>query len=128
MLERRTFWKAVYQNGNFLLQFNADGSENKYTTINRAQLSQFVLYRDKKPMVVIHLNGKKRLIYRMRRAMNNHGYKEIVYIAGWQETTNGVNTQMISFLFEDNHIEIVDQFYEDHSWFYSVNFIPEEVT
>jgi hypothetical protein len=62
----------------------------------------------------------------MRRAMNNKGYEEVVFLAGWQERANGKNTQMIMFLFEDNHIEIVDRFYENHLWFYSINFLKNE--
>jgi hypothetical protein len=122
----RTVWEAVYSDGTSLKQFNGDGHENKYTDIDRKKITQFVLYRDKKPLVIIHLGGKKRLIYRIRRAQNNKGYTEAVYLAGWQEKQNGINTQMISFLFEDNSIEIVDRFYENHLWFYSINFIPEE--
>jgi hypothetical protein len=122
----QTEWLAVYNDGTTLPQYKADGSENKYPEIQRAKLIQFVLLRDKNPKLVIHLDQNKKLIYRMRVAANNKGIVERVYLAGWQEQSNGVNTQMITFLFEDGHIEIVDRFYEDHLWFYSINFIKEE--
>lgn len=123
---KETFWMALYNNGTSLIQYEQDGTENKYTDITRNKLIQFILFRADKPLVVIHLDSNKKLIYRMRRAMNNKGYEEVVFLAGWQESTNGRNTQMIMFLFEDNHIEIVDRFYEDHLWFYSSNFLPDE--
>jgi hypothetical protein len=123
---KETFWTAGYDDGTQLTQYELDRSENKYTDIDRNKLIQFILYRSDKPAVVIHIDSNKKLIYRMRRAMNNKGYEEVVFLAGWQERTNGRNTQMITFLFEDNHIEIVDRFYENHLWFYSINFIKEE--
>ena len=125
-MQNKTCWKAIYSNGESLLQFNFDGSENKYSNIDRARLVRFDLCRDNQPLLVIHLSHKKKLIYRMRRAMNNRGKEEVVYLAGWQENQNGKNVQMIAFLFEDNHTEIVDRFYEDHPWFYSIKFLKEE--
>jgi hypothetical protein len=119
-------WKAIYSDGESLMQFDADGGENKYVDINRTRLIQFLLYRDNIPAVVVHLGPHKKLIYRMRRAMNNHGEEEAVFLAGWQELRGGKSVQMISFLFEDGHVEIVDRFYEDHLWFYSINFLKEE--
>jgi hypothetical protein len=121
-----TFWVAGYNDGTQLTQYAPDGRENKYTDIERRKLIQFILFRSGKPLVVIHLDRKKKLIYRMRRAMNNKGYEEAVFLAGWQEKRNSKNTQMIMFLFKDNHIEIVDRFYEDHLWFYAINFLPDE--
>ena len=121
-----TSWKAIYSDGSSLPQFNENRSENKYFDIDRSRLVQFVLIRNGAPAVVIHLGGNKKLIYRMRRAMDNKGRHEDVYLAGWQEKRNGQNVQMIMALFEDNHIEIVDRFYEKHPWFYSINFLKEE--
>jgi glycerophosphoryl diester phosphodiesterase len=126
MEEDKISWKAIYDGGESLSQFNLDGRENKYTDIDRKKITQFVLYRDKTPVVVIHLGGKKRLIYRMRRALDNHGNQEAVYLAGWQEKRNGTNIQSIVFLFEDGHVEILDRFYEKNLWFYAINFLPDE--
>lgn len=126
MTENETYWKAVYEDGESLSQFDPTGHENKYTDIERNKLIQFILYRAGKPLVVIHLNNNKKLIYRMRRAMNNHGEEETVFLAGWQEMRSHKNVQMVMFLFQDNHIEIVDRFYEDHRWFYKINFLKEE--
>ena len=122
----QTEWQAIYNDGTTLSQYNEDRGENKYTDIKRDKIIQFVLKRDSIPKVVIHLDQNKKLIYRMRTAANNKGIIERVYLAGWQERVDDINTQMISFLFEDGHIEIVDRFYEDHVWFYAINFIAEE--
>lgn len=124
--DMRTHWSAFYTDGKSLSQIAANGHENNYGDIDKKKLTKFVLYRYEEPMIVIHLGGNKRLIYRMRRAMNNHGEEETVYLAGWQERKNGMNVQMIAFLFENDHIEIVDRFVEGHPWFYPIQFMPEE--
>ena len=121
-----TEWQAIYNDGTTLPQYNEDGSENRYTDINRDTLTQFILFRYTRPKLVIHLDSHKKLIYRMRRAENDRGVQEVVYLVGWQEKRNGYNIQSISSLFEDDHIEVVDRFNEKHPWFYSINFIEEE--
>ena len=122
-------WKAIYTDGSELPQFNEDGTENKYKDINRSKLSKFVLLVDKNPKIVVHLDSNKKLIYRRRvaiRMVGNLKNQEAVYLVGWQENKNGINTQMICFLFEDGHVEVVDRFYENHPWLYSVNFLEVE--
>lgn len=121
-----TEWQAIYTDGTTLPQYNEDGSENKYTAIERDRLIQFIIYRYTRPKLIIHLDRHKKLIYRMRRAENDRGEQEAVYLVGWQEKRNGYNIQSLSFLFEDDHIEVVDGFKEDHPWFYSINFLSEE--
>ena len=118
-------WLAIYNDGSSLPQF-ADGTENKYTDIDRSRLVKFILFVGDTPKLVIHLDKNKRLIYRRRVALSFSGHQEIVYLAGWQELKHGINTQMICFLFEDGHIETVDRFYENHPWFYPVKFLPGE--
>jgi len=123
------YWKAIYGDGTSLSQYNADGSKNGYRDIDRSKLVCFALLQvnSDKPIVVLHLSLGQRLIYRRRVAQNvNTGEKTAVYLAGWQETVQGRNVQMICFVFEDGHIEVRNGFDENHPWFYSVNFLPEE--
>ena len=124
--ETDTIWNAIYENGESLSEIADDGSSNSYGDINKKSLTQFILYRYGAPVVVIHLDQKKKLIYRMRRARDNHGNEESVYLAGWQEKRNGMNIQMLVFLFSDGHIEVVDRFHEGHPWFYGIEFLEEE--
>lgn len=123
-------WRAIYDDGSELCQFNKDGLENKYTDINRDKLIQFTLWNKDTPILVVHLDGYKRLIYRKRYAViafgKRRGQKTLVHIVGWQQTKEGQNTQMICFVFEDGHIEVVDRFYENHPWFYSIIFMDIE--
>ena len=126
-------WKAIYNDGESLSQYNEKkGTENKYTDIDRSRLIQFVLLAEDNPKIVIHLDENKKLIYRRRVAVAfsgaNAGKQETVHLVGWQEKKQGINTQMICFLFEDGHVEIVDRFYENHPWFYAVIFLSEEET
>ena len=39
-------WKAIYSDDNELQQYNEDGTENKYTDINRELLNKFVIIKD----------------------------------------------------------------------------------
>lgn len=125
-------WKAVYNDGTFLNQYNNDGSENKYSEIDRANLSQFLLLRDTKELMVIiyFTRPSQKLIYRKRVAIyisgSKTGTQDVVYIVGWHENRNGTNVQMICFVFDDGHVEILDRFDKNHNWFYPIIFMEEE--
>lgn len=121
------YWKAVYNDKTELSQFNADGSENKYTDIDRGKLIRFDLWCNTHPVLIIHLDGYKRLICRRRVAQKLFsGEKTVVWLVGWQQTKKGVNSQMICAVFEDGHIEVIDRFIEGHGWFYPIIFMKEE--
>ena len=126
------FWKAIYRDGSCLMQFNSDGSENRYTAIRRNELSQFLLFHGGEVLLVLHLDEGKKLIYRRRVAVHfkigpqGKTGEESVYIVGWQENRRGVNVQSLCFVFEDGHIEVLDRFCEGTRWFYAVKFLPEE--
>ena len=121
------FWRAVYNDGAHLDEYNLDGTKNKYTDINRTILKQFIIFRNGIPHVILNLDANKRLIYRSRAAwIPQTREKDIVYFAGWQEKVNGKNVQMIVFLFRDGHVEILDRFDENHEWFYPCTFLKEE--
>lgn len=123
-----TEWRAVYSDDTFLDQYSGD-KENKYTDINRSKLKSFVLFRDNKPAIVLHLDSNKRLIYRKRTALHfsPEKYEESIYLVGWQETKDNKNCQMICVLFPDGRIEAIDGFKENHKWFYPVEMIKEEL-
>ena len=124
-------WEVVYEDGETLPQYNEDGTANKYTDIDRVRLKEFRLLSDGIKKLVIHLNGNKRLIYRKRVTMDiagpTQGQQRIVYLAGWQEKIDNRNIQMISFLFDDGHIEILDRFDENYVWSSSIVLLKEEV-
>jgi len=120
-------WEAFYKDGSSLSQFEGDVI-NRYGDIDLSKIVKFVLHKDEKVFMVLHLDANKRLIFRKRIAMKViSGKKQIVYIVGWQEKINGKNVQSLSFIFDDGHIEMVDKFRDDTAWFYSINFRPEEM-
>lgn len=118
-------WIAQYNDGVVLSQFNEDGTENKYSDIDRERLERFVLLDGDQVRIVLNMDHGKKLIYRRRVAksvLNN--LIDTVHIVGYQEAGRG---QTILFLFESSgHIEVTDGFKEDHKWFYPVRFLPEE--
>jgi hypothetical protein len=124
-------WCAVYTDGTSLRQYNEGEAGKKYTDIDRSKLKEFRLYVDGVKKVVISLDENKRLIYRKRVAMvisgGMQGQQQVIYIAGWQEKRDGKNTQMLCFLFDDGHIEILDKFDENHAWSSSIVFIKDEM-
>ena len=138
-------WRVVYNqtsDGLFecLDQYNEDGSENKYTDIDRTRLERFILLDSDsgEAKVVLHLEKGQKLIYRVRHLkhipVSNLFYKdnpdrsteEAIWIVGFHENRGGVNVQMLSFLFEDGHIELMDRWRSDHALFAAAVLIPEE--
>lgn len=123
-------WCAVYTDGTTLRQYNEGGVEKKYIDIDRSELKEFILYVNGIKKVVINLDKNKRLIYRKRVAMvisgSTQGQQHIVYIAGWQEKRDDKNIQMLCFLFDDGHVELLDKFDESHAWSIPIIFRPEE--
>lgn len=121
-------WTADYGNTS-LPQYNEDGTENKYSDIDRQSLKRFILIdEDKVVRFVLHVDPGKRLIYRRRTAIDVMSrVKNTVYIIGYQENIQGYNKQAINFYFEESgHIETMDRFKEGTEWFYPVIFLPEE--
>jgi len=98
-------WKANYDDGSFLKQYNADGSENKYTDIDRSRLVSFELLSDDVVVFRLFLEEGQRLIFRRRivKTLDNK-LKHMIYLVGWQQTINGKNVQSISYIFDDGLI------------------------
>ena len=121
------YWKAIYSDETCFNQYNEDGSENLYKDIDRTKLDCFILMNEEKTILVIHLDDKKKLICRRRIAIGlDNNIQHVVWIAGWQENRQGMNVQMVCFVFDDGHIEVLDRFKENHRWFYSIKFMKEE--
>ena len=55
-------WIAIYNDGSKLPKYRDDGSENKYEDIDRKRLTQFILLDYDRPVIIVHLDPKKRLI------------------------------------------------------------------
>ena len=120
-------WIAIYNDGTTLPQYNADGTENKYTDIDRGRLSKFCLVDPTtgNPRVILNIDPARgqKLVYRLRTAINLAGERKRMHIIGWQMP----GIQNISFLSEEGDvIEITNGFREDHRFYYPVIFLPEE--
>lgn len=113
-------WKAEYADGSVLTQYNADGTENKYSEISKSNLSKFIIMEGEQPKLVVHVEGKK-LIYKQRAIISNTGRRERIWIAGWQENKDGSNVQCVSFLFPDGHVEVMPKF-KEKAPFYTIDF------
>ena len=123
-------WRVLYTDGSSLFQYNEGEENRKYTDIDRDRLKEFSLFVDDTKRITIPFDGNKRLVYRKRIAQDfagtTQGQKREVYIAGWQEKRAGKNIQMLCFLFDDGHVEILDKFDINHTWSIPVTFTQEE--
>ncbi len=118
------YWKAVYNDGTELSQFEEDGTENKYPDIDRSKLATFEVRKaaakeqPDKLLFKMYMEPGRRLICR-RRVMDNYKiggkskdptvkryWQEVVYLVGWQATIGGRSVQDIAYVFEDGHVEL----------------------
>ncbi len=122
------FWVAVYDDDTTLPQFEGNGQENLYKDICREKLVRFDLIENQtgEPKVVLHLVEGMRLIHRRRNFIRSDGIRATVWLVGWQETRNGVNFQVINFVFPDGHIETMNRFIGDHALYGAVNLMDAE--
>lgn len=108
-------WIAYYGTEQFA-QYNEDGSENKYADIDRSRLTAFSLVKDGNLLVRFHFEPDMRLIYRRRVEMRPGQGMTVCYLAGWQKTINGTNTQSIACVFEHGGpIEFISEWRD--GWF-----------
>jgi len=85
-------WRANYDDGSCLTQYNADGTENKYVDIDRSRLVSFEL-----------LSGDV-VVFKLFLEKLDNKLKHLIYLVGWQQTINGKNVQSISYIFDDGLI------------------------
>lgn len=124
-------WRANYHNGNYLNQYNEDGSVNKYTDIDRSLLESFELRKvDGNSNILFFkllLEKGQRLIFRRRVQVDVSGNTvSTMYLVGWQKNIKGENIQAISYVFEDGHVVMAGQWKDDTRLFYAPNLIEEE--
>ncbi len=128
------YWKAIYNDGTELSQYEEDGTENKYPDIDRSKLASFEIrkaglvgpnYEKDKLLFKMFLEPGRRLIYRRRvlKKMKVGGtptgikikkrWNEIVYLVGWQATIGDRNVQDIAYIFEDEHVELAGRWMKE---------------
>ena len=120
MMHSSIYWKAVYNDGKELIQFEEDGTENKYPDIDRSKLAVFEIRKaasgdqPDRLLFKMYLEPGRRLIYRRRviekmrfgKAKPELVSKEVIYLVGWQATIGGRSVQDIAYVFEDGHVEL----------------------
>ncbi len=115
-------WKAIYKDGSSLEQY--DGSENKYTAIDRAKLVAFEMWNNQLITRIDLSDPLKRLIWRRRVDLGGLSQiTRVIYLVGWQKTVDGKNTQQIHVIEEDGSFKIIDRWSEEN---YSPNLIQQE--
>jgi hypothetical protein len=122
-------WVAVYKDESIVTQYNEDGSESKYSDIDRAKLSEFhIIDADTKETVyAVALDPGQRLIFRRRSMMAGNGeLLGTIILCGWQQNVKGQNVQSIGWVFPNGSVIQTGRFREDHRIFYGVEFMDFE--
>jgi len=106
------FWKAIYNDGGYLSQYNEDNSENSYKDIDRTKLSRFELYDLDKLVFCLHIKEGQRLIFRRRNfiEVSEKGEKRWqVILVGYQyNDATGKNHKVLNYIHENGLIELDD--------------------
>lgn len=125
-------WIAVYEDESNLQQWKPDGTENKYSDIERDRLTEFHLIdrETQKTVYAMAIDSGQRLIYRKRVATS--GLNEAlwtIFMVGWQQTVAGQNVQSIAWIFPDGSVISTGKFRPDHRLFYGIELLDfEDVT
>jgi len=118
-------WIAYYRDGTHLRQ-HENGKVNRYGDIDRSKLFAFAIIEEEKHLLIVHIRKGGRLIYRQRVERRPDGTEFRVWLVGCQHTERGVNSQYVSALFPDGHVEIVDRFQEGARWYHPPVLHPHE--
>lgn len=120
-------WRAVYDDGSSLPQIAAGGLRHRYQDIERDRLVCFDLLRGDAVLVRVDMRddsggslGPKRLIWRMRKELNDKGHRSCVHLAGWQRLVNGRNVQAIAYVFDNGAVVLGGQFNDADPLMYPV--------
>lgn len=98
-------WISIYNDKTHLMQFNADGSENKYTDIDRDRLTHFSIVEGDKPILVVEFERPtQKLIYRKRTIITLSGSSAVIYLVGWHENIGGKSIKVVNYIYPDGRI------------------------
>jgi len=131
-LPDKTWWKwiAIYDGSEQYPQYNEDGSENLYSSIDRKRLTSFAVLHEDKIVIHVHMEGKRKLIARripLMQGLFNAKKVDELFIVGWQELIEEINVQTIAVCFRDGHVELLPRFKKELPWAQPfANFLPGE--
>lgn len=111
-------WMARYKNGDVIMQYNSDGLQVSSDSLDRDQLSRFILLNDNEPIVTLILGEGQKLVYRRRVELVEGQGETVCHLIGWRKKIGEEIIQSMIFVFEDGRIEVMSNFQEDHRWFY----------
>lgn len=122
-------WLAVYNDGTILPNVNLDNTENSHLKINLSKL-QYILFQlpNNKTISIGYKPGYK-FIYRRRVKLHQSSGtdKEVIYLLGLYNNTNGNESFDLTWIFEDGRIFFTDRFLEgNEGWFAPIIFFDQE--
>lgn len=121
------FCTALYSNGAALELWTHQGYSSE--DIDRSRLESVIIFGTRgNPILVQRFEPGQRLILR-RRTKHRNGIdpatgepwiNTTVILLGWQRQIGKEKIQHISVIFDDEHIENISNYQEDHDWFYPI--------
>lgn len=121
-------WRAVYSDGTALSQFDSDGSEHKYTEIDRSKTCMIQLVENCEPVFSMPLKEGQCFFIRQRVTIDLHAReKQRVWIVGWRQKKLLRTDMKVNFVYSDGKVETLDEFQPDHRLYRPINFLPFEV-
>lgn len=108
-------WLAVYNDNSYLLQFNEDGTENRYDSIDRSRLASFHLIKREEETIkrvasVFLERPTQQLIWRSRNMLHQFSdgsvIQEVIYMLGWHENVGGKSYKSILYVHQDGTVEL----------------------
>lgn len=105
-IQSRYYWKAEYENGSVLKQYDSNGEERNFNEIDQDRLDTFSWISDDNvlPTYTIDLKDWQRLIAFRRHVLRRGNDRVMVYALGWQATINGRNYKTINYILPDGSV------------------------
>jgi len=113
------WWLAEHKDGSVIRQYEGD-TKVSADKIDRNKLKTFSLMNGESCVIKLYIRNGMVLVYRRRIEKNVGGSERVCHIVGWRKYTGHDNeiVQSMAFIFEDGGIEMIEDFIEDHPWFY----------
>jgi hypothetical protein len=116
-------WQATYLDGSVLKQRMA-GEQVSSELIDRDKTRTFSLLKDDVPIITVTPTRWQRFFYRKRTRMTAGSVVQICHILGLTEDSK---LKDVWFCFEGGKTHRLQQFVNNHPWFYQVNFKEQEI-
>lgn len=110
-------WKAMYEDGTEVNQFQSDGVELSSDSISRDHVKSMTLFKGGVPVATLDIEPGQKLVYRRRTTMTVGGPRDVCHILGWRQRQGDDIKSRVLFYFENkDKVEEIDGFRDYHPY------------